>query len=500
MSSTTKVIVTLIIGIALGIALSPASMKLLSTQDHQTNQSTFSNKKPLYWVAPMDPNYRRDKPGKSPMGMDLLPVYESDQTSRSEDESLVSISSAVEQNLGVKTAVVEKGSMTNNIKTVGYVQYDENRIFHIHPRVEGWVETLYVKAIGDPVSKNQPLYRLYSPQLVNAQEEFLLALGSEQENLVSAARNRLQAFKISDGFIKELERTGKVNQTVTFYAPADGVVDHLNIREGFYVKLDTTLFSIVQLDQVWVEAEIYERDAAIIKIGMPVTMTLDYLPAKKWQGVVDYIYPTLNSQSRTLAVRLVFDNTDHLLKPNMFANLVIAADSLNDILMVPKQAIIRTEQQDRVVLSLGSGQFKSVPVTIGRVGRDKIQILDGLDETDVIVTSAQFLIDSESSKGAALERIESEQEVMIWAQGTVNHVMSEQRLVNITHGPIEALGMMGMTMHFELADSLDITRLADGQELHFRIEQSETGMYRIVDIHVMSEAKASSDTDMHKHH
>ena len=500
MSSITKVIVTLIIGIALGVALSSGDMKLLSNQDHKTDHSEYTAKEPLYWVAPMDANYRRDKPGKSPMGMDLVPVYEEDKNTSSDDESLVSISSTVEQNLGVKTAAVEKGTMTNNIKTVGYVQYDENRIFHIHPRVEGWVETLYVKAIGDPVSKNQPLYRLYSPELVNAQEEFLLALKSKQANLIRAARNRLQAFKISDGFIKELEKTGDVNQTVTFYSPADGVVDHLNIREGFFVKLDTTLFSIVQLDQVWVEAEVYERDAALIKTGLPVTMKLDYLPAKEWQGVVDYVYPTLNNQSRTLAVRLIFDNPDNLLKPNMFANLEITAEPLDDILMVPKEAIIRTEQQDRVVLSLGSGQFKSVPVTIGRVGPHKIQVLDGLSETDTIVTSAQFLIDSESSKGAALERIESEEEVMIWAQGTVNHIMSEQRLVNITHGPIEALGMMGMTMHFELADSLDISRLADGQELHFRIEQSESGMYRIVEIHILSEAKASSDTDMHKHH
>ena len=504
MSSITKVIVTLVIGIGLGIA----GMMLFGNQTHQVNTPKNMAKEPLYWVAPMDANYRRDKPGKSPMGMDLVPIYEEDLSSDTESDDVVVISSTVEQNLGVKTAMVERGTMTNTINTVGYVQYDENKIFHIHPRVEGWVETLYVKAIGDPVSKNQPLYRLYSPELVNAQEEFLLALKSKQPNLIRAARNRLQAFKISDSYIVQLEKTGNVTQTVTFYSPADGVVDHLNIREGFFVNLDTTLFSIVQLDQVWVEAEVYERDAAVIKTGLPVTMTLDYLPGKEWQGVIDYVYPTLNEQSRTLPVRLVFSNPDNLLKPNMYADIQIRAEPSSDVYMVPKQAVIRTGNEDRVVLALGAGKFKSVPIRIGRVGNDTIEIIDGVTDADTVVTSAQFLLDSESNKAAELTRMtaEEEKEVAIWAQGIINHVMTEQRLVKISHGPIEALGMMGMTMHFELADSIDITTLAAGQELHFRIVQSESGMYQIVEVHIMAMSSAddmsedeSSDDDMHHH-
>ena len=229
-------------------------------------------------------------------------------------------------------------------------------------------------------------------------------------------------------------------------------------------------------------------------------MTLDFLPGKTWQGVTDYVYPTLDESSRTLAVRLVFSNHDNLLKPNMFANVQITTKPLDDVLMVPKQSVIRTGEQDRVVLSLGEGQFKSVPVDIGRVGKESIQILSGVSAGDMVVTSAQFLLDSESSKGAELERMSTEQEAVIWAQGTVNHVMTEQRLVNISHGPIEAIGMMGMTMHFELAETIDINRLSDGQELHFRLVQLDTGMYQIVEIHIMSEPEATSDNDMHQHH
>ena len=173
---------------------------------------------------------------------------------------------------------------------MGYVQYDEDKLIHIHPRVDGWIEKLYVKAEGDPVEKGQPLYSLYSPQLVNAQEELLIALKRNNGSLVTAAKDRLKALQLSAGLIKELEQTKKVQQTITFYSPQAGVVDGLKIREGFYVKPGDTLLSIGKLDQVWVEAEVFERDAALIKEGLPVSMTLDYLPGEDWTGVVDYVY------------------------------------------------------------------------------------------------------------------------------------------------------------------------------------------------------------------
>ncbi|MEQ9567587.1 MAG: efflux RND transporter periplasmic adaptor subunit, partial [Pseudomonadales bacterium] len=206
------------------------------------------------------------------------------------------------------TGIAEQRTLNTEITTVGHVQYDEDQLLHVHPRVEGWIETLFVKAEGDPVEVGEPLYQLYSPTLVNAQEELLLAIGRGNSRLIEASEERLKALQIDEKVIDELKRGGKVQQQITFYAPMTGVVDNLNIREGFYVQPGTTLLSIGSLDQVWVEAEVFERQAALVDLGLPVSMTLDYLPGRQWLGEVDYIYPSLDSKSRTLGVRLRFDN------------------------------------------------------------------------------------------------------------------------------------------------------------------------------------------------
>lgn len=362
-----------------------------------------AERKPLYWVAPMDPAYRRDAPGKSPMGMDLVPVYESEEMIA----GTVRISPEVVNNIGVRIAPVEYQVLATRIMTVGYVQYDEDHRVHIHPRVEGWIEKLYVKASGDPVEAGQPLYELYSPQLVNAQEELLLALKRDNTRLVAAAEDRLRALQLSPEFIARLRRDREVNQTVTFYAPQTGVVDNLNVREGFFVMPGTTLMSVGVLDEVWVEAEVFERQASLVSVGLPVTMSLDYLPNRDWQGAVDYIYPSLDEKNRTLRVRLRFANEDRILKPNMFAQVVIQADPVARALVVPREAVIRTGKQDRVVLALGEGRFASRVVELGRVGERHVEILDGLAEHDEVVVSAQFLLDSESSKSADLRRMET---------------------------------------------------------------------------------------------
>lgn len=362
-------------------------------------------RQPLYWVAPMDASYRRDKPGKSPMGMDLVPVYE--DSAAEDTPGTIRISPEVVNNLGVRTATVGFGALPTEIRTVGYVQYDEDRRMHIHPRVEGWIEKLHVKASGDPVVAGQPLYELYSPQLVNAQEEYLLALKRDNPRLVEAARDRLLALQLSPEVIARLQRDRIARQTVTFYAPQSGVVDNLNIREGFFVMPGTTLMSIGVLEDVWVEAEVFERQAPIVSVGLPVTISLDYLPGRQWQGKVDYVYPSLDENNRTLRVRLRFANEDRILKPNMFAQVVIMADPVENALVVPREAVIRTGSEDRVVLALGAGRFRSTPVALGRVGEREVEIRDGLEAGDTVVVSAQFLLDSESSKRADLMRMDA---------------------------------------------------------------------------------------------
>ena len=492
-STNAKLIVALLIGAMLGAA-SLSIFKQTNTQSHD-EQASPAEKKPLYWVAPMDANYRRDKPGKSPMGMDLIPVYEEGSSDDDFGPGAVKIAPHVVNNLGVRVAQVKVKNLHTEIATVGYVQYDEDQLLHIHPRVAGWIEKLFVKAAGNPVEKGQPLYTLYSPQLVNAQEEFLIALKRDNSSLITAAKERLKALQLSAQFIQTLEKTRKVQQNITFYSPQAGVIDGLKVREGFYVKPGNTLMSIGKLEKVWVEAEVFERDAALIKQGLAVSMTLDYLPGKNWAGVVDYVYPTLNSKTRTLRVRLKFDNPDYQLKPNMFAQVSIHANGAKNALIIPKEAVIRTGKQDRVVLALGDGQYKSIAVAIGRVGADYIEILDGLNEDDSVVTSAHFLIDSESSKNSDFKRMtHDEQPNAVWMEGEVNSVMAGKQKVNITHAPVPAWDWPAMTMDFTVAKAVDIDALQAGQTLHFEVSKTADDDYELTAIHIMAEPQVSSAT------
>lgn len=487
MAENKKIIIAVLVGAALGVG----AISLFESSTNEQVVAVSSEKKPLYWVAPMDANYRRDKPGKSPMGMDLIPVYEQSGGTEDNGPGAVFITPHVINNLGVRTAPVEMKSMHSTISTVGYVQYDEDKLVHIHPRVEGWIEKLFVKATGNPVQKDQPLYSLYSPELVNAQEELLIALKRNNKALITGARERLKALQLPSAAIEELEKTNQVKQTVTFYAPQSGVVEELQIREGFYVNPSNTLMSIGQLEHIWVEAEVFERDAGRVTEGLPVSMTLDYLPGKEWSGIVDYVYPSLNIKTRTLRVRAKFDNPNGKLKPNMFAQVVIHANGLGNALLVPKESVIRTGKQNRVVLALGEGQFKSIAVVIGRVDNDSIEILDGLTEDDVVVTSAQFLIDSESSKSSDFKRMSHEQvPTSLWLEGKVNSVMIGHRMVNISHEPAEAWDWPEMTMDFTVATSVDIESLTPGQSLHFEVSKVNDD-YEVTAIHILSEQQSS---------
>jgi Cu(I)/Ag(I) efflux system membrane fusion protein len=367
--------------------------------------------RPMYWVAPMDSNYRRDKPGKSPMGMDLVPVYKDAVDGADDGPGTVRVSPDVVNNLGVKTHRAALALWHADIPTVGYVQYDEDKLIHIHPRVEGWIETLYITAEGDRVEQGQALYEIYSPALVNAQNELLLALERKNRKLIIAAKDRLKALQLPPAAIAKLEKTRVVQQAVTFYAPQQGVVDNLNIRAGFYVKPGTRIMSIGSLAEVWVEAEVFERQVPLLEEGAAVTMTLDYLPGKVWSGKVDYIYPSLDEKTRTVKVRLRFANEDRKLRPNMFAQISISSVSSDKTLIVPSDAVIRTGKMDRVVLALGEGRFRSVQVSIGRVSGTHTEILSGLEAGDIVVTSAQFLLDSESSKSADFGRMDTRPEM-----------------------------------------------------------------------------------------
>jgi len=500
----------IIMGMIIGGVLSFGAYTVLIPAGSEKTIAS-AEKKPMYWVAPMDANYRKDKPGKSPMGMDLIPVYDDGGKGPDEGPGTIRISSDVVNNLGVRTSTASYKPLHTEINTVGYVTYDEDKLVHIHPRVQGWVEKLYVKAIGDPVKKNQPLYDIYSPELVNAQEELLLALDRKNSRLISAAQNRLEALQLPKLAITQLKKTKKVQQNITFYAPQNGVVENLKIREGFFVKPGSTLMSIGDLSEVWVEAEVFERQAGQVKTGTPITMTLDYMPGKTWQGHVDYIYPTLDAKTRTVKVRLRFKNEGGEFKPNMFAQIAIHTTGDENALLIPKEALIRTGNQDRVVLALGEGSFKSVAVRVGRYDSESVEILEGLSSGEKIVTSAQFLLDSESSKSSDFKRMnhadtkgdnsasDETAPSSVWVSAQIQSMMADHKMLTLTHDAIPEWDWPEMIMDFTATDAVDFSQLKEGLSLHVEVTKTSSGDYQISNIHVpdgdsMSDMGMTQDT------
>lgn len=389
-------LLVIVIAFLSGRASSPTSSAMMEG-------STSGSRQVLYWYAPMDPNFRSDNPGKSPMGMDLVPKYAGEVEGQL---GVVAIDPTMVNNLGVRTALAERSSLSRLIDTVGYVSYDEDTMHHIHTRVDGWIEKLVTNASGDPVAKGQLLFELYSPTLVSAQEEYLAALRSSNLVLRNASRNRLVALGVTSTEIRRLDKERSVRQRIPVYAMADGVVASLGVRHGMFVTPSIEVMSIASLDSIWVLAEVFERQAAWVKSGQPATVNLDYLPGETLRGTVDYVYPELDPKTRTLTVRLRFDNEELSLRPNMFARVSIQGEGVGEVVHVPREALIRGGSVNRVVVDLGNGRFRSRAVTIGIESGDRIEIREGLSVGERVVISAQFLIDSESNIGAALDRFD----------------------------------------------------------------------------------------------
>ncbi|MGD8112202.1 efflux RND transporter periplasmic adaptor subunit [Vibrio sp. TRT 17S01] len=445
--------------------------------------SSCASNEPLYWVAPMDPNYKRDKPGKSPMGMDLIPVYAEDLAGENDKPGTVKIDPAVENNLGVKTASVTSAQLSPRIETVGYIAFDESLLWQTNVRVAGWVEKLYINAVGEQVRRGDVLFTLYSPELVKAQEELLNAYRTGRSGLVKGATERLVSLGVDRAQIKQIVKRGKASQTIEVKALADGVIASLNIREGGYLSPAQAVISAGPLEEVWVDAEVFERQAHWINAGSKATMTLDALPGKQWVGAVDYVYPILDPSTRTLRVRLKFTNPDGALKPNMFANIALQPVSEQSVLTIPKASVIRSGGMTRVVLAEGNGKYRSARIEVGREAGDKIEVLQGLTEQDRVVTSAHFMLDSESSQSADLSRINGIEPPAetVWAKGEITDIMADHGMLTINHQPVPEWDWPGMTMNFNTSKALDISSLTKGQAIEFEMQKTPDGQYEVVD-------------------
>jgi len=458
---------------------------LTNQSESETGES--AEKKPLYWVAPMDAHYRRDEPGLSPMGMDLVPFY---GDAGDNEPGTVSISSQVENSLGVKITQVERTDLYRNIQSAGFLQYDESSIQHYHVRVNGWLETLYVSSVGDRVSKGQKLFDLYSPDLVYAQEEYLAAILTKNKSLIEAALLKMRALGINQKQIKTLEENRKVRQVLTFYAVRDGYISTLNVRQGMYIQPQLEIMGTGDLDTIWVIAEVFERQASWLQEGLPVKMTLAAYPDRQWFGKVDFIFPVLNSENRTVQARIVFENKKRLLKPNMFAQLDITASAIKDALVVPSEAVIHSARMQRVVLALGDGKFRSVKVMTGIESQGLTQISAGLEESQSVVHSAQFLIDSESSINADLSRMQHEKPApamemepasRVWVLGKVTALEGEHAL-KIQHEPIPEWSWPTMNMSLNIQQDIAIDDFKNGDSIGFCLDKMPDGEYLITHI------------------
>ena len=371
---------------------------------------------PLHWKAPMDPTYVRDQPGKSPMGMDLVPVCP-DQAALGGG---VRIDPATVQSMGVRLAPAVRRDLSRKVRAVGRVGYDERLVEHVHTKVQGWVERLFVEYEGELVRRGQPLLEIYSPELVSTQEELLLAKryreatqGSRYEDvsqggadLFQATLRRLELWDVSQQDIDRLLATGEIRKTLTLHAPTQGVVTDLRVRDGMEVGPNDNLYTIADLSQVWLYADVYEYELPWVREGQKALIELSYLPGQTFEGRVTYIYLALDPKTRTARVRVELDNADLLLKPDMFADVTIETEARPGALAVPDEAVIRSGRRTLVVAAGEAGRFAPREVTLGLDSGDGwVEVQSGLVEGEQVVTSGQFLIDSESKLQEAVQKM-----------------------------------------------------------------------------------------------
>ncbi len=379
--------------------------------------SAKAERKIKYWQAPMDPTYISDKPGKSPMGMELIPVYEDE--AEDEVEGVIKIDPVTVQNMGVRTEKVTKRPFFATIRTVGYITYDEELVKDVNTKISGWVEKLYVDTTGEDVDEGQKLLSIYSPELVATQEEYLQALRYKEktsdsafvnvvkgaDTLLESTRKRLLLMDIDPQQISALEERGEVQKSMILRSPATGTVIKKPVFEGMRVNPGMKLYTIADLSRVWVMVSFYEYELPFLKLGQEAEMTLPYEPGVTYKGRISFIYPYLSRKTRTVQVRMEFENPGLKLKPDMYADVVLKSRISADTILVPSEAVIRTGVRNIVITSLGGGKFLPREVRLGAEAEGFVQVLSGLKEGDVAVVSGQFLIDSESNLREAINKM-----------------------------------------------------------------------------------------------
>jgi Cu(I)/Ag(I) efflux system membrane fusion protein len=419
-STLATAIIMLSVGVGLGYVLfGQKNDSAESSENMQQSQSDNGDKeKPLFYRNSMNPSVTSPVPTKDSMGMDYVPVYAGATDSKAVLGTVI-IDPVVVQNIGVRTSFAKQELMSRTIRASGRVDFDEQKMARLHPKIEGWIESVKVDKTGETVKKDDVLVSIYSPKLVSTQQEYLLALNSLKsledspfedvrrgaKEMVESARERLVLLGVAEHQIEELEKTRKIKKQLHIHTPVEGTVIRIGSRQGQYVTPKTELYMVVDLSQVWVYADVYEYELPWIKVGDEVEMILASVPGKIFAGRLAHIYPYAQAKTRSTQVRIIFDNPEQLLRPDMFAEVTIHSDISKDAIVIPSRSVIRSGERSQVFVVTEPGKFEPRVVTLGIESDGKVAVISGLSGGEEVVTSAQFMVDSESSLREATEKM-----------------------------------------------------------------------------------------------
>ncbi len=492
-----------------------------------------AQKKLLYYRNPMGLPDTSPTPKKDPMGMDYIPVYEGGADEDTALPNQLKISTEKIQKLGVRTELAELRSLDRTVRAAGRVEPDERRSFMVAPKFEGYVERLHVNVSGQFVAKGQPLFEVYSPELVSVQREYAIAAqgvvslkGADSPaqlgmaRLVESSLQRLKNWDISEEQIKALVASSETKRSMTFRSPASGIVTEKKAVQGMRFMPGEVLYQVSDLSAVWVVADVFEQDIGLVKAGAKVKVRINAYPEKEFTGTVAYVYPTLKAETRTVPVRVELANPGLLLKPGMFAQLEMAVSAKAKVVTVPLSAVIDSGARQIVLLSHGEGRFEPREVKLGARSDSHVEVLEGVKAGDSVVSSANFLIDAESNlkaavggfgdagKGAGAPAASSGASASKGAghqaEGTVDGVDPKDGTVTLSHGPVASLKWPAMSMEFKLANASLQKDLKPGAKVAFEFVERQPGEWVITGVKsaaaTKAPAKPASATNAHAGH
>ncbi|NDP38057.1 MAG: efflux RND transporter periplasmic adaptor subunit [Rhodoferax sp.] len=479
-----------------------------------TEATAGAAKKVLYYRNPMGLPDTSPTPKKDPMGMDYIAVYAGGADEEEAPANQVRISTEKVQKLGVRVEAAQLRTLDKSVRAAGRVEPDERRLYTIAPKFEGYVERLHANVTGQPVAKGQPLFEVYSPELVSAQREYAVAMQgvaalkdassqaqSGMQQLAKSSLARLKNWDISEQQIKSLTQSGTTQRTLTFRSPVAGIVMEKKAVQGMRFMPGEMLYQVADLSHIWVVADVFEQDLGLVKTGAQAQVQINAYPGKVFTGKVTYVYPTLKAETRTVPVRVELANPGLLLKPGMFAQMEMQVAAKGQVVTVPVSAVIDSGTRQIVLIEKGAGRFEPREVKLGARSDNYVEILDGVKDGEPVVVAANFLIDAESNLKAAVGGFASAapaepasaaatstpeapapKAASHQAVGTVDSVDAKAGTVSLSHGPIASLKWPAMTMEFKAANASLLSELQPGAKVTVEFVERQPGEWVITSV------------------